>query len=357
MISKTQIIVFILAISPIFGTAGYADNELIQKWSDRTLLKDESGWIYLVEDDYDRSFLKRFDVKTGQWQSWEEDGPSIEQIAWDVESDLIACYVRAELNVVPRQKLSLFRIPMFDPIIKINGNFARVKISPDLKKIALLERVGNVVAYRDSNSYYHLGDKCQLKVIEISSGNIIAKADRLALEYGLCWSSDSNQVIFVSFQNKDLFFPTEGDMPKDAYLLHGMEYISKGQFSGHLYSLTINNGNIQYLTRGFDPVLISRTENISFLRDDGLYKINLSSGDGELVMPDLKVYIHEISPAGTTVLAFILYKWPPRWPFSPGIPYLTTLDVYDNKRKFIVDPSDRTLRFRWVDNDKSIAQK
>lgn len=355
MIPKTQIILFILVINSVFTSLGYTDNELIQKWSDRALLKDESGWIYLVEDDYGRSFLKCFDVKTGQWQLWKEDGPSIEQIAWDVEGDLLACYIRVEPSAIPRQELNLFRIPIFDPIVKIKGNFVRVKISPDLKKIAVLERVGSVVAYKDSDSYYHLGDKCHLKVIEISSGRTIAEASRMALEYGLCWSSDSNQVIFVSFQNENLFLPSFEDMSADTF--HGGMYVNKGPFSGYLYLLTIGNGDIQYLTRGYDPVLISQIGNISFLRNDSLYQINLTGGDAELVMSDLKVNLHEISPTGKIVLAYISYKWPPKWPFGGEIHYLTSVDVNDSSRKFIVDPSDRILYFRWVYTDKATTQK
>lgn len=340
----SYVMVFFLQVALIvfyifYGSFADMLNEL--KWRNSSLLKNESGWIYCSVYDGGGFSLKRFDVIKEEWEPLNINFPRINLEGWDVGGDLFA-YLSRKYTHPEAGDLKVLKISQGSLVMNVKGSFSQVKISPDLQKIAILERIGSAVAYRDSNSYYNLGDKCRLKIIKIPTGNIVVESSRMAINYGLCWSSDSSQVIFVSFQNEELFYPSEEDMRVDKF--YTWDFRNTDQFSRHLYSLTLSNKKVQYITEGIDPELIAKSGKISFLQNGKLCQLDLASGKVEVIISNFALRRgHDISPTGTKVLTEFLRK-----ERFKGGGYLAVVNIKDPKQRFIIN-KELSSSYVWVD--------
>ena len=140
--------------------------------------------------------LRYFDVQTRSWQSV-SNCPSMDPNKWDVEGNLCA-FVHWGTGDWKYRDLEIVSLPGCETIMAFSATslvdrasdtwqgITDMKISPDRSKIAVLLRVADAVAYKDGSSYYDLGSKCKLLVLEIGTGRTeMTTASRWASDYGL----------------------------------------------------------------------------------------------------------------------------------------------------------------------------
>jgi hypothetical protein len=292
---------------------------------------------------YSRNVIKRYDVEARKWDIIDPGSErGIDPLVWDVRNNILVCIINTE--DWENRPLSILNIPSYTRITQIKGNFQNVRISPDLKKVAALDYVREAAAPKDKESYFMLGSACRLRVYDIKSGKLLYEAPRWALEEGLSWDKDSTTVFFASLRDEHLFDNNGNNLPPHGY---GRSYAKKGQFPIDLFSFNLANNSVKDIAEGRDPRIIASTDEITFLREKGMYKnelwrLDLKTGTSALVLEEMKGYHHAVSPSGKRFLIPVPHKQP-----LGDSNFLTVTDLADINRRFIIQPSSR-YDFRWV---------
>lgn len=334
-----------LLIFAYFGYASIADKQSLKKWNDAHLLDKESGYIYTVDYapslKYSKHVLKRYDVVSKTWSTIDPKSErGIDPIIWDLRGNILACILQTE--DWENRTLSILRGPAYTPVTQIKGNFKEVRIAPDLKKIAVLEYIKEAVAPKDAKSHFMLGSACRLKVFDINTGGLLYETPDFALGQGLCWTNDSNTVLFSSLRDKTLF--NHHDSTSHGY---GRGYAKDGQFPIDLFAFDLATRTVRNIVEGMDPRIISSTGDITFLREKGMnthevWRYDQQTGKASLVIGGLYSFRHAVSPNGTRFLVQI----PHRQPLGDNS-FLTVIEANNARRKFILQSSSR-YDFRWI---------
>jgi hypothetical protein len=179
-----------------------------------------------------------------------------------------------------------------------------VAVSPDEKKLAVLFRQTDAVALKDHSSYFNLGSKCRLFIIDIASGHETARAGRVASDYGLCWLPDSRQVLFPSFDDDSLYLTTKAEV--NGSTSYGIGYAEGGRFQRGLYVFNIENGATSRFADGYDPSLAAEAGTILVREQSGFVLLD-SSGAPQARVDAKKIGFRGavVSPSGDYILSEI----------------------------------------------------
>lgn len=214
-------VVFALEIGLLFvwiSYAGHQDRKELAEWQNPRLLEQATGVIYATESKGGTHKLRSYDIQTQKWISI-SNSPSFDPNKWDIKDHVFA-FEPWNTEDWKNRRLVISRLPDFSVIHEIRleafmyhhfgspsdwQGVINLALSPDAKSLAILFRYTDTVAYKDRSSYYALGNKCKLVVIDVASGKEIARAPRWASESGLCWLSDCRTVLFPSFNDEKLY--------------------------------------------------------------------------------------------------------------------------------------------------------
>ncbi|WP_028582154.1 TolB-like translocation protein [Desulfogranum japonicum] len=337
--------------------AGFADNYSIKNWTDVSLLKEETGYIYTIErlpstNSLAKHIVKKYDVANSSWETidpgFQNDGNDLKR--WDVQSNILA-YIRwigtqkSKTGVAPYFSLTVLDEGTLSTIIKMKGSFADVRVSPDLSKLAVLETTTqNIYVPKDNESHFRLGEACALNIYDLKSGALINTASRFSLNEGLAWTNDSKNIIFSSLRNETLMQIQED---KSTTHFYGRSHAEPGQFPIDLFIFNLETSNVESLVEGFMPTVIPSSNELTFLRESGFYKREIWKMDIEKRTPSLVIKgsrdQYAISPSGKRYLIQVPHKQ-----ILGDNYFLVVVDPNDNARKYIIDPSYRYYDFRWI---------
>lgn len=221
-------VVFVLEIGLFLGVifyAGYLDRKELTEWQNPTLLNQVTGTIYANINEKRTSSLRVYDPQEQSWIAL-TNCPPIDPYKWDVKGQVCAL-VRDNAGDEKSRSLVVCRLPDFSVSKEIGldqfmdhrfdspdnwQGIADVALSPNAKYLAILFACADAVAPKDESSYYNLGKKCRLIVIDVDSGKEIARASRWASDSGLCWLPEDRVVLFSSLDNEKIYETTESDV-------------------------------------------------------------------------------------------------------------------------------------------------
>ncbi len=329
-----------------FGYAGIADKQTLKKWTDISLLNKESGYIYTIDYDstgkYLKNILKKYDVEAKEWTTIDPKGErGIDPIVWDVRNGILACIIQTE--DWENRPLSIFKTPSYAPIVQLSGKFREVRISPDLNKIAALEYVKETVAPKDEKNYFMLGSACGVKIYDIRSGRLLYEAPRLALAEGLCWDKDSKRIFFTSLRDGKLFENSSDNLPPHSF---GRGYAKPGQCPIDIFAFDLRTNSVRAITEGRDPRMIPSSNEITFLKEKGMYeselwRFDLDTGKSSIDIKEVIGYHHDVSPTGLKYLIPVPHKRP-----LGNSSFLTVTSPTDLNHRHILQVSSH-YDFRW----------
>ena len=341
--------VFIAQFGLIFaylGYAGFADKQTAIKWNDHSLLEGETGYIYTLKHvptgNSTKYVFNRYDVENEKWEAVNlgfEKG--IYPTVWDVKANLMACII--ETGDWKNRAITVINATTLSKLAQIDGNFREVRISPDLRKLAVLEYVRDINAPRDEVSAFMLGSGCKLKIYDIESGSLLYEAPRIALDEGLTWTSNSS-ILFSSLRDSALLQDADVDTHGHTY---GRSYAKEGQFPVDIFAYDLGSNSVRRLTEGQYPQFIPSKNEILFYRASGFYNGDLWQGNTALTNPRLVLSNVQgnkvaVSPSGLKYLIAVPHKQPLGRSY-----FLTLVDPNDTEKRFIVLPNS-FYGFRWI---------
>lgn len=309
--------VFILEIGLLFGWlsyAGHLDKIELEQWSNPDLLEQASGQIYATDSAGAQHVLRVCTPPSLQWATL-TNCPSLDPNKWDVEGSTCA-FVQLGSNEWKDRSLIVSRLPDFQTMVELSPSMfsdaqfenwqgvTDVAVSPDEKKLAILFRQTDAVAPKDRSSYFDLGSKCKLVVIDIASGQETARADRWASDYGVCWFSDSRRVLFPSFDDESLYRTTKAEVQGSTS--YGIGYARDDRFKRGLYVFDIGTGSTTRFADGYDPSLAVEAGTI-LVRDQSGFLLLDSSAHVQTQVDTARVGFRGavVSPTGDMILAKI----------------------------------------------------
>lgn len=351
LISYLFVLIFpfiLLFAYSIYGSI--ADTVNIKKWNDISLLNNESGYIYTIEHNnsgkYVKYVLKQYDIGMRKWETIEPTGGwerGIDYSVWDVRDNILACIIETE--GWKNRSLSILNKSTYIPIVKITGNFQKIRISPDIKKVAALEFVREAVAPKDREGSFSLGSACRLRIYDTYTGKLLYEAPRWSLNEGLSWDKDSKAVFFASLKDEHLFDNNIDKLPHSH--IDGRGYAKKGQFPIDIFVFDLASNSVKNIIEGKDPRIIVSTDEITFLREKEIYvnelwRLNLKTGKTSLVLSEINSDHHDVSPSGKRFLIPVR-----RNQILGEDKFLTVTDSADTNHKYILQTSS-SYDFRWV---------
>jgi hypothetical protein len=309
--------VFVLEIGLLFGWlsyAGHLDKKELEQWKNPALLEQASGQIYATESAGSRHGLRVCIPPSSQWTTL-TNCPSLDPNKWDVQGSTCA-FVQWGTGDWKDRTLIVSRLPDFQTILTLppaifsEAQFDNwqgvtdVSVSPDEKSVAILFRYTDAVAPKDSSSYFDLGSKCKLIVIDIASGQETARAKRWASDSGLCWFSDSRRVLFPSFDDVALYLTTKAEV--HGRTSYGIGYARDDRFKRGLYVFDVGTGSTTRFADGYDPSLAVETGTILVRDQNGILLLD-SSANIQARIGAARVGFHGavVSPSGDMILAEI----------------------------------------------------
>jgi hypothetical protein len=343
----------ILLVYGFIWYGGLSDRRTLKQWNDSSVLDGQTGFIYVSENrrgDYPNgSDIRQYDVKNKSWKTIDVGGHGIVSDNWDVKGDLLAC-VRQSESYKTSNPLVILRLPSLKQECSVPGQFKGISLSPDLNMFAALEFVREETAQENESRFYLMGCSCKLQIYSTKTGHLLSQSPKLALDEGLCWTKNSNSVIFTSFKDEKYFLGGTGHLPHN---ILGQGYVPRNQIITSLFSYDLKTGKVSYLADGVDPFFVDKTNNVSFIRNPpgngfnntSIQQIDLSTGK------ELTLYSHAfrehhcVSPNGK----LLLLPLPPKQPLGGG-DFLTIIDPSNEVRKFILVPKLYGL-FKWLDNE------
>ncbi len=308
-------LIFALPVGLISGTVfigDHLDKQDLARWNHPELPGQVAGTLYSCsrEDEYER--LWSYDAEGGRWVEV-PNSPRMEPRVWDIEGDLCA-YKSQSSDWNDDNKFYISTLPDFAVLHEFNPGemvghrydtwqcITRVAISPDGGTIAVLFRVGEVLAPRNNSSHYDVGQKSLIIFLNAASGEEIARTKRWGLNSDLCWMAGSRRILYYSLDDAGLFEPTQ----VQGNISYGIGYAKDDAFKGGLYSFDIQTGETVRFADGYDPSLAAETGHLLVRDKTALY---LLEPDGTLAtrleVPRLGLADTLISPRGDFILAGI----------------------------------------------------
>lgn len=322
----SYVTVFVIQIGLFFGWlsyAGHLDKKEIEQWNNPAVLKQAYGQIYATESTGSQHRLRVYMPTNSQWTTL-TNSPSLDPNKWDVEGSTCA-FIKREAGDRKERTLIVSRLPDFLTILELSPSLfpderfdnwqgvRDVAVSPDEQRIAILFRQTDAVAPKDHSSYFDLGSKCKLIVIDISSGQETARADRWASDYGLCWFSDSQRVLFTSFDDESLYRTTKAQVHGNTS--YGIGHANDARFRRGLYEFDAETGTVTRFADGYDPSLAVEAGTILVRDQSGCLLLDSSGNIQARVGVDGAGYRGAVvSPSGD----MILVKIPRHAPFHAG---------------------------------------
>ncbi|MGV3773183.1 MAG: hypothetical protein ACO1QB_09800 [Verrucomicrobiales bacterium] len=346
--------VIVLEIIFVIGWISLADRKdakELREWSKPDILHESSGIIYSSNENLE---LLSFNVKTIKWTVL-TNLPDIDPYKWDVSGTVIAFAPRetkkskkGTLMISSVTNSSNFR--EFTLYNEVGTNMASgstdlprivdIALSPDARKVAVLWKVNGVAAQKDESSYYDLGAKCMLLVLNLETGEAIFKSNRWASDRGLCWFADSKRLLFTSLQDETLYRTTPLEMKGNRSLGYSL---AAGKFDAALYEINLETGHIQWFAEGSYPTLANNTG--QFLVEKGERYCVLDEAGVELrsfKLPRTSRSTFVLSPDGKFILGKVAKHNPLK---TEGL--LTVISLEDPTRRHILN-SRRIYRSKWL---------
>ncbi|HAK97099.1 MAG TPA: hypothetical protein DCM87_19435 [Planctomycetes bacterium] len=318
--------VFVIEIGLLVGWlfyAGHLDKKEAQQWNNPDLLKQGSGLIFSTESSGLQHRLRVCIPPSAQWTTL-TNCPSLDPNKWDVEGRTCA-FVQWEIGGRKKPNLIVSRLPDFETIMEVSPSMfsdpqfqnwqgiTDVAVSPDEKRVAMLFRQTAAVAPKDHSSYFDLGGKCKLIVLDIVSGRETTRATRWVSDHGLCWFSDSRRVLFPAFDDESLYRTTEAEVHGSTS--YGIGYARDGRLQRGLYVFDIETGTTSRFADGYDPSLAVVSGTLLVRDQTGVLLVD-SSGNTQVRVEPARVGFGDavVSPSGDMILAEIQRHVP----FLPG---------------------------------------
>ncbi len=322
----SYIAVIVLQIGLSFVWSSYAkslDAQELKEWNNPGLLQKATGRIYGTAgiDGTDRfrfaKGLLEYDVKKAQWKELPES-PSLNVKVWDVEGGLIA-FARSESDNGEKSGLMVCRLPDFAPQLEVlPAEFpayqgtrperpAAVALSPDRTKLAVLFWIDEAASPRTYYSYYSLGGKCRLVILDAASGKQRAHAGRWASDRGLCWLSDSQRILFSSLDDETLYQDEKVD--SKGKRRHMLGYVSTGPFKSSLYVFDCQSGAVERFSDGYRPVRAGATDDVLIWTENSLQVVD-STGMLKKRLEEKRLVFGEavLSPDGTMLMVEVALR-------------------------------------------------
>jgi hypothetical protein len=357
-------IVFVLEIGLFFAWLQYAvhlDKTDLAEWSNPGLLNRVRGTIYATESRGAVHSLRVFDPQTGGWTPL-TNCPSLDPNTWDIEGRVCA-FLRWPSGDGKERSLVIALLPDFTVLHEIGPapfidhkfddtdnwqGITELSLSPDAKHLAVLLRCADAVAYKDRSSYYDLGSKCRLIILDVESGRETARAPRWASDHGLCWLSDLRTVLFSSFDDEKLYATTWDQVKRGTG--YGIGYDSAGKFSSGLFAFNLDTGGVARFAGGHSASLAAQKGQILVIDGDNLRLLDSSGHEtSRIEVPRLRQNRVLISPDGSLILAEIKRHAP----FFPGgVP--TLVDIMRPSTRHVLS-SDFSYRFDWTEGMKKAS--
>lgn len=354
-------IVLVLEIGLFVGGMSYAqhlDKRNVQQWQNPQLLGRANGVIYSTQSDKGKHGLRVFDPKAGFWSDL-TNCPPLDPNKWDIREQ-VCVFVPSSSGDWRQQLLVIAQMPDFvvtreigiSAFTDVHTNaayawqgIADVAVSPDARLLAILFRFSDAVTYRNQSSYFDLGGKCRLMVLDIATGEVVAKASRWASDRGLCWLQDSQTVLFPSFDEERLYEVTKAEVKGSTS--YGIGYATDRRFARSVYAFHLDTKEITRFADGHSPSLAGRSGQI-LVTDDQALKLLDSSGQEirrieiRRIMPGKVV----VSPDGTMVLAQLQRHSPFHWGSL-----LALIDLNSPSTRHLLDEWS-AYRIVWADTAK-----
>lgn len=354
-------IVLLLEIGLFVGGISYAqhlDKRNVQQWQNPQLLGRANGVIYSTRSDKGEHGLRVFDPQTGL-RSNLTNCPSLDPNIWDVRQQVCA-FVPGNSGDWRQRALVIAQLPDFavtreigtSTFTDVHTNAAHawqgvtdVAVSPDARLLAVLFRYSDAVAYKDQSSYFELGSKCRLMVLDIASGEVIDRASRWASDRGLCWLPDSQSVLFPSFDDERLYEVTKAEVKGGTS--YGIGHAPDQRFARGIYAFHLDTRKVVRFADGHSPSLAVRSGRILVTDDKVLKLLDLSGQEVRRFEIDrIKPGKIVVSPDGTMVLAQLQRHSPFHW----GSP-LALIDLDSPPTRHLLDEWS-AYRLVWPDTAK-----
>lgn len=340
----SYVVVILLEIGLLFAWlsyTGHLDNKETSEWNNTALLEKASGLIYVTESKGSNHGLTVFDCRLNSWKSLEKC-PSLDPNKWDVEGETCA-FVRWTHGDWKDRTLVIATLPEFEIIREISPveysdaeidswqGISEVAVSPDQRKLAILFRYADTVAKKNRTSYFHLGDKCKLIVVDIESGTETARATRWASNSRICWLPDSESILFKSYVDDDLYNNTQDDVSGGTS--YGVGYAKEGQFKSRIYLFDYKTEKVTPFIDGYEPSLALKSKNILIRNEEGLMLLD-SSGNQNKQIDSIsdRVQACVVSAHNKLILAEVTSHAP----FAGGR-YLVLIDINNPDIRHILD--------------------
>jgi len=326
----------------------HVDSEAEKTWIDRSVMKSETGFIYAVgrmeNNGKAGDRLMRYDVSKMAWEAVDTGvNKSLFPFVWDFRDDVFA-YVKD----IPNWKdntLEVANIKTNTDMAKVSGIIRDVRISPDLSKLAILEFVRDAGEPIDGRSYYRLGDACRLKIYDTNSGQLLEDGPRMAINMGLTWLDDAENILFVSFRDEGMLL--NDNLPP---IGKGRGYSKDGKLAPYLYSFNMKSKVVEEYVQGQEPTYVHSTKTVFYIRDSGTYQKeiwqkNIVTGENVLRMADADSFrsLDTISPSGRVLITRI-----PMHRILSGGSFATAIDIQNPSRRFIIKPPV-SVTYRWME--------
>jgi len=356
--------VFLMEIGLLFAWLSYAnhlDRKEQAEWQNPQLLHRVTGAIYATESKGASHGLRVFDPQAKTWSSL-TNCPSMDLNKWDVEGRVCA-FVRWDTEDWKERRLVIARLPDFTVLREIGlepfmdhqfDNTANwqgitdLALSPDAKYLAILFRHTDAVAYKDAVSYYDLGSRCRLIVLDVDSGKEVARATRWASDSGLCWLPEARTVLFSSFDDEKVYEIQRSDVRGSTS--YGVGYSEDGKFSQSIYAFTWATGSITRFSDGRDPSLAVRQRQVLVRADSTLRLLDASGQEkARIHVPRLGYRRVIVSPDGALFLAEIQRHSP----FYAG-GFLMLADITAPTIRHVLS-GDFSYKYDWTDGMNKVS--
>lgn len=303
-------LVFVLQFVFFFGWVlcmGLLDQRDLMAWNQPSILRETPGRIYLGPPYQDHP-MRVFDPATGNWKEWAAC-PKID--VWDVTGNTIA-FLNPE-----KDKVMLATLPDFAVVREIEADVWRdaeekvsplvcqLALSPDGTRLAILTEYGDVLVQRDRDSYYTLGQKCRLTVVDTATGEAVGCCPRWASDGSLCWTADAGSVLFAAFDDETIYHKGRNDVTGR------WRYGRDVHLSRSLYSFHLAAGEVARFAAGEAPSLAVRTGQILVREGKELVLLDAAGRtERRLPMPRLAQWPPVLSPDGEFALVTVRHRQP-----------------------------------------------
>lgn len=344
-------VVFVLEIGLLLGgfvVADKLDQRELANWKEPELLKQVTGRIYATEKSQEGHRLRMFMPERGDWLSL-ANCPSLDPFKWDVQKNLCAYISWPPVS----RRLVICTLPDFSKLHEITPttfeekpveswqDVADLAIAPDGTKLAILFQVGDAVAPKDSASHFSLGSKCRLIVLDIETGQELARSPRWATAPGLCWLPDSKTVLFTSFDDELLYLNRKSDV--QGSVGYGVGLARDSRFQQGFYTFDLATGQVRRFSDCHSSWVDATNDGVLVGYESGVRFLDLAGAEQTRISLPRLAGGAMLSPDGHLLLAQIRRRGLLR---SGG--RLVLIDPKATARRHIIDPA-MIYRIDWSD--------